>query len=162
MAPSDGKLAGSVLELSQTLTRYNSDLKECTAEKERTSKILSEFKKHTAWQGQRKQLMRRNQERLFNESTWLETKTTEVGCACPKPAMPTAAPSLCTQVRQDLLLVSNELRQVKAELAKVRAARDAAKAEVSKLDMEVRPANTQHDPECAPPPADHLPLAGRR
>ena len=56
MAPSDGKLAGSVLELSQTLTRYNSDLKERTAEKERTSKILSEFKKHTAWQGQRKQL----------------------------------------------------------------------------------------------------------
>ena len=92
----------------------------------------------------------------------METKTTEVGCACPNPAMPTAAPSLCTQVRQDLLLVSNELRQVKAELAKVRAARDAAKAEVSKLDMEVRPANAQHDPECAPPPADHLPLAGRR
>ena len=45
--------------------------------------------------------MRRNQERLFNESTWLETKTAEV--------------------RQDLLLVSNELRQVKAELSKSKA-----------------------------------------
>ena len=83
MDASDGKLAGSVLELAQTLTRYNTDLAERSAEKERTSKILAEFRKHTAWQAQRKQLMRRNQERLFNESTWLETKTAEVGLRAP-------------------------------------------------------------------------------
>ena len=58
MDASDGKLAGSVLELAQTLTRYNTDLAERSAEKERTSKILAEFRKHTAWQAQRKQLMR--------------------------------------------------------------------------------------------------------
>lgn len=75
---SDGKLSSSVLELAQTLTRYNQELTERTAEKDRMSKILAEFRKHTAWQGQRKQLMRRNQERLFNESSWLESKTTEV------------------------------------------------------------------------------------
>mmetsp|Transcript_23286 Transcript_23286/g.47392 ORF Transcript_23286/g.47392 Transcript_23286/m.47392 type:complete len:182 (+) Transcript_23286:83-628(+) len=113
---SDGKLSSSVLELAQTLTRYNQELTERTAEKERMSKILAEFRKHTAWQGQRKQLMRRNQERLFNESFWLETKTAEV--------------------RQDLLLVSNELRQVKAELGKCKAT--ATKAELDLLEREVK------------------------
>ena len=48
-------------------------------------KILAEFRKHIAWQGQRKQLMRRNQERLFNESSWLESKTAEVLVARPSP-----------------------------------------------------------------------------
>lgn len=115
---SDGRLAGSVIELAQTLTHYNQDLQERTAEKERMSTILAEFKKHTAWQRQRKQLMRRNQERLFNESTWLETKTAEV--------------------RQDLLLVTNELRQVKSELAKVKADRDGSRVELTKLELEVK------------------------
>ena len=75
---SDGSLAGSVLELAQTLTKHNQELQERTAEKERLVKIMADFRKHIAWQGQRKQLMRRNQERLFNESKWLNTKTSEV------------------------------------------------------------------------------------
>uniref|UniRef100_A0A7S0HT48 Uncharacterized protein n=1 Tax=Phaeocystis antarctica TaxID=33657 RepID=A0A7S0HT48_9EUKA len=113
---SNGRLSSSIIELASTLTRYNQELAERTAEKERMGKILAEFRKHTAWQGQRKQLMRRNQERLFNESSWLESKTTEV--------------------RQDLVLVSNELRQVKAELGKCKAT--ATKAELGKLDIEVK------------------------
>jgi|TARA_B110001469_G_C9525136_1_gene261243 hypothetical protein len=76
--PASHKLSSTIIELASTLTRYNQELAERTAEKERMGKILAEFRKHRAWQGQRKQLMRRNQERLFNESSWLESKTTEV------------------------------------------------------------------------------------
>tara|TARA_B100000795_G_C22640690_1_gene376341 strand:- start:344 stop:814 length:471 start_codon:yes stop_codon:yes gene_type:complete len=121
---SNGRLSSSIIELASTLTRYNQELAERTAEKERMGKILAEFRKHTAWQGQRKQLMRRNQERLFNESSWLESKTTEVRWQPGRRNLTTAEPHLppspCSpsQVRQDLVLVSNELRQVKAELGK--------------------------------------------
>ena len=121
------RLSSSILELAQNLTRYNQELSERTAEKERMSKILAEFRKHTAWQGQRRQVMRRNQERLFNESSWLESKTAEVWHpssdnlkAVGAAQHNTHVPLIRAQVRQDLLLVSNELRQVKAELGKAR------------------------------------------
>ena len=81
--PVGQRLSSSIVELASTLTRYNQEIAERTAEKERMGKILAEFRKHTAWQGQRKQLMRRNQERLFNESSWLEGKTAEVLVARP-------------------------------------------------------------------------------
>jgi hypothetical protein len=81
--PVGTRLSSSIVELASTLTRYNQELAESTAEKERMGKILAEFRKHIAWQGQRKQLMRRNQERLFNESSWLESKTAEVLVARP-------------------------------------------------------------------------------
>ena len=83
--PVGNRLSSSIVELASTLTRYNQELAERTAEKERMGKILAEFRKHIAWQGQRKQLMRRNQERLFNESSWLEGKTAEVLVARPSP-----------------------------------------------------------------------------
>ena len=81
--PVGHRLSSSIVELASTLTRYNQEIAERTAEKERMGKILAEFRKHIAWQGQRKQLMRRNQERLFNESSWLEGKTAEVLVARP-------------------------------------------------------------------------------
>lgn len=127
--PVGQRLSSSIVELASTLTRYNQELAERTAEKERMGKILAEFRKHIAWQGQRKQLMRRNQERLFNESSWLEGKTAEVlfsqAVATSPPPRHSRTLTLprspcCAQVRQDLVLVSNELRQVKAELGKVR------------------------------------------
>ena len=167
--PASNRLSSSIIELASTLTRYNQELVERTAEKERMGKILAEFRKHTAWQGQRKQLMRRNQERLFNESSWLESKTTEVGGSpaaatsplrCPAEPSPPSLARSGTQVRQDLVLVSNELRQVKAELGKVRHSHSqlprprhallslarvvwqckatATRAELGKLDNEVK------------------------
>ena len=96
--PVGNRLSSSIVELASTLTRYNQELAERTAEKERMGKILAEFRKHIAWQGQRKQLMRRNQERLFNESSWLEGKTAEVLVARPSPPRHrrgTAGPSPC-------------------------------------------------------------------
>eukprot|EP00964_Phaeocystis_antarctica_P047690 scaffold27608_cov71-Phaeocystis_antarctica.AAC.4 len=149
---SNGRLSSSIIELASTLTRYNQELAERTAEKERMGKILAEFRKHTAWQGQRKQLMRRNQERLFNESSWLESKTTEVRWQPGRRNLTTAEPHLppspCSpsQVRQDLVLVSNELRQLPrprhAPLSLARVVRQckatATKAELGKLDIEVK------------------------
>ena len=96
--PVGQRLSSSIVELASTLTRYNQEIAERTAEKERMGKILAEFRKHIAWQGQRKQLMRRNQERLFNESSWLEGKTAEVLVARPSPPRHrpgTAGPSPC-------------------------------------------------------------------
>ena len=96
--PVGQRLSSSIVELASTLTRYNQEIAERTAEKERMGKILAEFRKHIAWQGQRKQLMRRNQERLFNESSWLEGKTAEVLVARPSPPrhrLGTAGPSPC-------------------------------------------------------------------
>ena len=66
---SDGTLAGSVLELAQTLTRNNAILKERSDEKERLTKILGEFKRHLAWQTQRQQLLQRNLERRPAETS---------------------------------------------------------------------------------------------
>ena len=78
---SDGTLAGSVLELAQTLTKNNAVLKERTDERARLNKISGEFKQHLTWQSQRTQQLQRNLERLHNETNWLSTKSDEVGAA---------------------------------------------------------------------------------
>ena len=104
---SDGSLAGNVLELTQMLTRYNQELRDRNEEKSRLSGVQAEFKKHLAWQKQRAHALNRNVEKLFNESSWLEQKTTEV--------------------RQDAQLVAHELRQCKAEVDQVAAPRPTAR-----------------------------------
>ena len=115
---SDGTLAGSVLELAQTLTKNNAVLRERSDEKERLGKILGDFRKHLAWQAQRTQQLKRNLERLHNETTWLSTKATEV--------------------KQDAQVVNHELRQATDELNKVRAARDARRMELATVDQELK------------------------
>lgn len=117
-AVSDGTLAGSVLELAQTLTRNNAILKERSDEKERLTKILGEFKRHLAWQTQRQQLLQRNLERLHNETTWLATKSNEV--------------------KQDTNVIAHDLRQAQGELEKLKATRDARKADLSVVEQELK------------------------
>ena len=51
--PVGHRLSSSIVELASTLTRYNQEIAERTAEKERMGKILAEFRKHIAWQGSR-------------------------------------------------------------------------------------------------------------
>ena len=104
-APLDKGLAENVLELRSTLTKYTQELDERAAEKKRLLAIQADFRRHLAWQKQRKQTLQRNHERLFNERTWLDGKSAEVG--------------------QDVTLLSNELRQCKAEVDKLKAERDA-------------------------------------
>ena len=100
MAPSgfdgDGTLAEGVLCLAQTLTKNNAMLRERTEERARLTKIVAEFRKHLSWQGQRTTTLKRNLERLHNESNWLSTKSDEV--------------------RQDAHVVSHELRQATYEV----------------------------------------------
>ena len=117
-AVSDGTLAGSVLELAQTLTKNNAILRERSEEKARLSQILAEFKKHLQWQNQRKLQLKRNLERLHNETKWLNDKASEV--------------------KQDTTVISNELRQATSELDKLKAVRDARKLEVATLDQELK------------------------
>ena len=117
-AVSDGTLAGSVLELAQTLTKNNAVLKERTEERARLSKILGEFKTHLAWQAQRQQQLKRNLERLHNETQWLNTKGDEV--------------------KQDTHVISHELRQAAGELDKLRASRDARKLELDTVQQELK------------------------
>ena len=104
-APLDKGLAENVLELRSTLTKYTQELDERAAEKKRLLAIQADFRRHLAWQKQRKQTLQRNHERLFNERTWLDGKSAEVG--------------------QDVTLLSNELRQCKTEVDKLKAERDA-------------------------------------
>ena len=99
---SSGALATGVLELTQTLTKYNQELQQRADEKARLSKDHAECKKRLSWQQQRAHGLRRNVERLFNETNWLNTKTAEVV--------------------QDAQLLSHEIRQCKAELDQARAA----------------------------------------
>ena len=94
---SDGSLAGNVLELTQMLTRYNQELRDRNEEKSRLSGVQAEFKKHLAWQKQRAHALNRNVEKLFNESSWLEQKTTEVRRRASSLAHP-PAPSSCRRV----------------------------------------------------------------
>ena len=104
-APLEKGLAENVLELRSTLTKYTQELDERAAEKKRLLAIQADFRRHLAWQKQRKQTLQRNHERLFNERTWLDGKSAEVG--------------------QDVTLLSNELRQCKTEVDKLKAERDA-------------------------------------
>jgi septal ring factor EnvC (AmiA/AmiB activator) len=104
---SDGFLAGSVLELAQTLTKNNAVLKERMEERVRLNKIAADFKTHLAWQRQRKQTLKHNLERLHNEAIWLDNKAGEVAT--------------------DVSLVGNELRQVNDELARLRREVEARK-----------------------------------
>ena len=92
----DGTLADGVLNLAQTLTKNNAILRERTEEKARLTKINAEFRKHLSWQSQRTQTLKRNLERLHNETKWLATKSDEV--------------------RQDAQVVAHELRQATAEV----------------------------------------------
>ena len=78
-APLDKGLAENVLELRSTLTKYTQELDERAAEKKRLLAIQADFRRHLAWQKQRKQTLQRNHERLFNERTWLDGKSAEVG-----------------------------------------------------------------------------------
>ena len=118
MGVSDGTLAGSVLELAQTLTKNNAILRERTEEKARLSKISGEFRKHLAWQAQRTQQLKRNLERLHNETQWLSTKASEV--------------------KQDAHVINHELRQATAELDKLKAARDTRLMELSTVEQELK------------------------
>lgn len=115
---SNGVLAGSVLELTQSLSKNNAAISEQTAEKDRLTKIHSDFLSHRAWQNQRVQTLRRNLERLHNETKWLSEKRDEVG--------------------QDVQIVRNDLRQVMAEMGKATERRDAQQLEVLRLDEEVK------------------------
>eukprot|EP00325_Prymnesiales_sp_UTEX-LB-985_P004548 CAMPEP_0174699576 /NCGR_PEP_ID=MMETSP1094-20130205/4813_1 /TAXON_ID=156173 /ORGANISM="Chrysochromulina brevifilum, Strain UTEX LB 985" /LENGTH=216 /DNA_ID=CAMNT_0015896937 /DNA_START=26 /DNA_END=676 /DNA_ORIENTATION=+ len=115
---SDGTLAGSVLELAQTLTKNNAVLKERMEERARLNQILTQFKKHLAWQAQRKQQLQRNLERLHNETTWLSTKGDEV--------------------HQDVLVIAHEARQAIGELDKLKVTRDARKLELSTVEQELK------------------------
>ena len=141
---SDGTLAGSVLELAQTLTKNNAILREVNSprailknipslplthlrvqfceqrseEKARLGQIIGEFRKHLQWQTQRKQQLKRNLERLHNETKWLNDKASEV--------------------KQDTNVISNELRQATSELDKLKAVRDARKLELDSLEQELK------------------------
>ena len=115
---SDGTLAGSVLELAQTLTKNNAVLKERTDERARLNKILSEFKQHLSWQGQRKQQLQRNLERLHNETSWLAGKSDEV--------------------RADTHVLGHDLRQAMGELEKLKATRDARREELNTVEAELK------------------------
>lgn len=115
---SDGTLAGSVLELAQTLTKNTAVLKERTEERARLNQILTQFKKHLAWQTQRKQQLERNLERLHNETSWLTTKGDEV--------------------HQDVQVVAHEARQAQGELEKLKATRDARKLELTTVEQELK------------------------
>ena len=70
------------------------------------------------WQTQRKQQLKRNLERLHNETKWLNDKAAEV--------------------KQDTNVISNELRQATSELDKLKAVRDARKLELSSLEQELK------------------------
>lgn len=118
LAISDGTLAGSVLELAQTLTKNNAVLKERSDERARLGRILSEFKQHLSWQEQRKQQLRRNLERLHNETSWLANKSEEV--------------------RQDTHVLGHDLRQVVGELDKLKALRAARQLELSTVEQELK------------------------
>jgi chromosome segregation ATPase len=115
---SDGTLAGSVLELAQTLTKNNALLRERTEERARLQKILGDFRTHLKWQAQRTAQLKRNLERLHNETRWLTTKATEV--------------------KQDAHVIGHELRQATGELDKIKTARDARKLELATLEQEVK------------------------
>ena len=115
---SDGTLAGSVLELAQTLTKNNAVLRERSEERARLNQIVGDFRKHLAWQAQRTQQLKRNLERLHNETQWLSTKASEV--------------------KQDAHVINHELRQAAGELAKLKAARDARRAELATVDEELK------------------------
>ena len=115
---SDGTLAGSVLELAQTLTKNNAVLKERTDERARLGKILSEFKMHLAWQQQRKQQLQRNLERLYNETSWLANKSDEV--------------------KQDTHVLGHDLRQAQGELDKLKATRNARQQELTNVELELK------------------------
>ena len=117
-AVSDGTLAGSVLELAQTLTKNNAVLRERTEERARLQKILGEFRQHLKWQTQRTAQLKRNLERLHNETRWLNTKGVEV--------------------KQDAHVISQELRQASSELEKLKATRDTRKLELSTLEQELK------------------------
>lgn len=117
-AVSDGTLAGSVLELAQTLTKNNAVLRERTEERARLQKILGDFRAHLKYQTQRTAQLKRNLERLHNETRWLNTKAVEV--------------------KQDAHVISQELRQAASELDKLKAARDEKKLAVSTLEQELK------------------------
>ena len=121
-AVSDSTLAGSVLELAQTLTKNNAVLRERSEEKERLSKIIGEFRKHLTWQAQRTQQLQRNLERLHNETNWLSNKSDEV--------------------RQDTNVVQHELRQVQGELSKLKATHDVQQEELHTIKQELK---VEHD-----------------
>ena len=117
-ALSDGTLAGSVLELAQTLTKNNAILKERTDERARLNRILGEFKQHLSWQAQRRQQLERNLERLHNETSWLSNKSDEV--------------------IQDTHVIGHELRQVIGELDKLNVTRATRQRELTTVEMELK------------------------
>lgn len=121
---SDGTLAGSVLELAQTLTKNNAVLKERTDEWSRLNKILTEFKQHLAWQQQRKQQLQRNLERLYNETSWLSNKSEEI--------------------KQDTHVLGHELRQAVGELNKFKALRAARQQDLTTIEAELKLETNAH------------------
>jgi len=115
---SDGTLAGSVLELAQTLTKNNTVLRERSDERARLTKIVGDFRKHLAWQSQRTQQLKRNLERLHNETQWLSTKANEV--------------------KQDAHVIDHELRQATGEMERLKAARDTRASELAVVTEELK------------------------
>ena len=81
---SDGTLAGSVLELAQTLTKNNAVLRERSEERARLVKITGDFRKHLAWQAQRTQQLKRNLERLHNETQVRAACREASRCSCSR------------------------------------------------------------------------------
>eukprot|EP00966_Prymnesium_polylepis_P333962 7389370-Prymnesium_polylepis.1 len=115
---SDGTLADSVLELAQTLTKNNAELRERKGEHERLTRISVEFKQHLAWQTQRIATLKHNLERLHNETTWLDEKGTEVA--------------------QDVQLASVDLRQVTDEIERIKARAEHSRLELSSVEEELK------------------------
>ena len=115
---SDGTLAGSVLELAQTLTKNNAELRARKDEHTRLTRISAEFKQHLAWQSQRIATLKHNLERLHNETTWLEEKGAEVA--------------------QDVRIASVDLRQVHDEVERLRERTEHTKLELGSVEEELR------------------------
>lgn len=115
---SDGSLAESVLELATTLSKNNAELRGRKEEYARLSRISVEFKQHVAWQTQRIATLKHNLERLHNETTWLDDKSTEVA--------------------QDVRLAGVELRQINNEIERVKAQTENSRLELRALDDEIR------------------------
>ena len=82
------------------------------------SRVRGDFRKHLTWQAQRTQQLKRNLERLHNETRWLSTKSAEV--------------------KQDAHVIEHELRQANGELEKLKATRDTRRSELAIVDAELK------------------------
>ena len=69
--------AGGPAAYSAQDAEHKREKRRMLEEKKRLLAIQADFRRHLAWQKQRKQTLQRNHERLFNERTWLDGKSAE-------------------------------------------------------------------------------------